>query len=119
MPSKYLATNKLFMFLITNHSTQLEQCAVEFSPAVIGAYVISRTDFSGVPAGTMGMIDELYDGGFMVAWDLPDRPLPEDWTYEGQWAVMPGIPLRDGFSYSELKHLRIPSEGEWAKLLGP
>lgn len=71
----------------------------------LGQKVVSNRDFSGVPSGTHGVVDEIYDGGVMVAWDLPDRPLPENWQYEGQWAAQPGVPLRDGFSEGEYQFL--------------
>lgn len=67
----------------------------------IGTMVKSNRDFVSVPAYSRGMIDEHYDGGVMVAWDLLDRPLPKDWEYTGQWAATPGVPLRDGFSHEE------------------
>lgn len=43
--------------------------------AKVGTRVKTLTDFSGVPAGTEGVIDEDYFTGVMVAWDLPDSPL--------------------------------------------
>lgn len=72
----------------------------------VGARVASRIDFAGVPAGTRGVIDELYASGFMVAWDLADRPLPAGYSrlclepeFEPAWQCQRGAPLRDGFSY--------------------
>ena len=67
------------------------------SEATIGVRVESLVDFSGVPKGTQGIIDEDYGSGITVAWDLPDRPLPPGYcTYDGRPVVVSGI-LRDGF----------------------
>lgn len=64
----------------------------------IGQRVRSKVDFSGVPKGTEGIIDFDYGTGFMVAWDLKDRPLPKNYKmWNGEPAVKPGMPLRDGF----------------------
>ena len=43
----------------------------------IGLRIKSNVDFSGVPSGTEGVIDEDYGSGVMVAWDLPSQPLPQ------------------------------------------
>lgn len=73
----------------------------------IGTRVRSRREFNGVPSGTEGVVDQTYDGGVMVAWDLRDRPLPDNWEYRGQWAGEPGVPLRDGFSEEEWRFLEV------------
>jgi len=73
--------------------------------AMIGTVVKSNRDFEGVPKGTEGLIDERYEGGVMVAWDLPHRRIPKGWKYTGQWAVEQGVPLRDGFGVDELRFL--------------
>jgi len=73
--------------------------------AITGSRVISNVDFSGVRSGTEGVIDEDYGTGVMVAWDLPDQPLPEGYrVYDGIPAIRSGI-LRDGFAWDELKYL--------------
>lgn len=79
--------------------------------AQIGVRIRSLRDFSGVPAGTEGIIDELYGDetgqleGCTVAWDMPDKPLPADYReYDGRPAIQSGI-LRDGFSWDDLQHL--------------
>ena len=75
--------------------------------AIIGTRVKSLVDFAGVPKGTEGVIDEDYYGiGIMVAWDLPDQPLPKNYScYDGKPAISSGI-LRDGFDKeTELKFL--------------
>lgn len=65
--------------------------------ARVGVRVRSRVEFPGVPKGTEGVVDEDYQTGVMVAWDLPDRPLPAGYSrYDGKPAVSTGI-LRDGF----------------------
>jgi hypothetical protein len=77
------------------------------SDAIIGQRVKTLRGFSGVPEGTEGVIDEDYGSGVTVAWDLPDRPLPEGYKqWNGKPAVAPGQPLRDGFDKeTELKYL--------------
>jgi len=70
----------------------------------VGTRVRSRRGFAGVPRGTEGVVDADYDSDVMVAWDLPDRPLPPDYgircmvsTFKPPMAAEPGAPLRDGF----------------------
>lgn len=71
----------------------------------IGTRVRSLVDFSDVPKGTEGIVDEQYSGGFMVAWDLPDSPLPKGYAvYDGRPAIVSRI-LRDGFSFEDAKYL--------------
>jgi hypothetical protein len=72
----------------------------------LGCEVVSLCDFSGVPKGTHGVIDELCSTGAMVAWDLPEHPLPKGYKYwNGKPSCAPGQPLRDGFSFQELQFL--------------
>lgn len=67
------------------------------SEARIGRRVLTLRDFAGVPAGTEGVIDEDYGTGVMIAWDLPNRPLPAGYkVYDGQPTILSGI-TRDGF----------------------
>jgi hypothetical protein len=74
----------------------------------VGTRVKSNREFSNVPLGTEGIIDEDYGSGVMVAWDLPDHPLPYGYR---QWDGMPAIAsriLRDGFDkQKELKLLDV------------
>ncbi len=49
---------------------------LSLNEAIVGAKVRCLCDFPGVPMDTVGQIVEDYDTGIMVAWDLPDRPLP-------------------------------------------
>jgi len=76
----------------------------------VGLRVRTVQEFSLVPRGTLGVIDEMYATGCMVAWDLPSNPLPAGYAkYEGLSAIQSGI-LRDGFDYeSELQFL-MPSD---------
>ena len=89
----------------------------------IGQRVKSLRDFCDVPAGTEGIIDELYDlerendqgvieerfTGFMVAWNLDKYPLPPNYKeYDGKPAFARGALLRDGFDVEkELQYLEI------------
>lgn len=75
----------------------------------IGQRVAAKEAFAGVPEGTEGVIDEDYGSGVMVAWDLPERPLPPGYTrHNGKPAVAPEQPLRDGFDKdTELKYLEV------------
>lgn len=82
----------------------------------IGIRIRSLSNFVCIPAGTEGVIDELYGdecgelSGFTVAWDLPDQPLPETYReYDGRPAIQSGI-LRDGFSWDELEHLEVVND---------
>ena len=70
---------------------------------VVGTRVRSRREFSGIPAGTEGIVDEDYGTGVMVAWDLTHTPLPPDYairctvsTFKHQPQSQAGAPLRDG-----------------------
>lgn len=75
----------------------------------IGQRVRSLETFSGVPEGTEGVIDEDYGTGIMVAWDLPNRPLPPGYvSHNGKPQIAPGQPLRDGFDKeTELQYLEV------------
>lgn len=65
--------------------------------AQVGVRVKALRPFQGVPEGTEGVIDQDYETGVMVAWDLPEHPLPEGYVaYDGKPAIATGI-LRDGF----------------------
>lgn len=75
----------------------------------IGTRIRSKVPFCSVPQGTEGVVDEHYillnRPGFMVAWDLPDRPLPVGYSqYDGKLPMLTGI-LRDGFEQDELQYL--------------
>ena len=77
----------------------------------IGQRVKSTRKFTGVPEGTEGMCDDLYEDGCTIAWDLPDRPLPKNWFWDiedmSKWAINPGVPLSDGFSKADLMYLEL------------
>ncbi len=73
----------------------------------VGTRVRALRAFVAVPKGTQGIIDEDYGDGVMVAWDLPDHPLPPGYKYDGRPAIVAGI-LRDGFDKElELKWLEV------------
>jgi hypothetical protein len=76
--------------------------------AQIGVRVKALREFVSVPEGTEGVIDQDYGTGVMVAWDLPDHPLPEGYAaYDGKPAIATGI-VRDGFDKaSELDTLAV------------
>ena len=82
----------------------------------IGQEVSSTVAFVDVPRGTRGVIVEDYGSGFMVAWDLPDRPYPH-WKSPEEVGAMMALekhcPLRDGFDKElELGCLVVaPAEG--------
>lgn len=78
---------------------------------VIGLRVRALRAFVGIPSGTEGVIDEVYNlgghRGVTVAWDLPDRPLPAGYRmWDGRPAFASKI-LRDGFGEDETHHLEI------------
>lgn len=74
--------------------------------ATVGTRVKSLVTFADVPAATEGIIDEDYGRGIMVAWDLPNNPLPPNWAYNGKPTL--GRPLRDGFDKkTELHFLEV------------
>lgn len=75
--------------------------------ATIGTRVRALVAFAGVPASTEGVVDEHYDGGLMVAWDLPEAPLPPGYReHDGAPAIRSRI-LRDGFGWDELELLEV------------
>lgn len=74
---------------------------LKIEEATIGTRVRALERFPGVPIGAEGVIDEDYGSGVGVAWDLPSRPLPENWQYvpdpENPLSWATGGPIRDGF----------------------
>ena len=76
--------------------------------AKIGVKIMSLESYHGVPVGTYGVIDEDYGRGVMVAWDLPEYPLPAGYSqHDGTWAVRSRL-LRDGFDKAtELENLAL------------
>lgn len=75
--------------------------------------VKTNRDFAGVPKGTEGIIDDDYGTGVMVAWDLPDRPLPRGYTkHRSKNNFGATFPLRDGFDKkTELMFLEVVEDG--------
>ena len=88
---------------------ELRTEAQELRVPAIGTRMRTKSQFCGVPVGTECVVDEHYhigtQLGFMVAWDLSDRPLPKNYReHDGSWAM--NCPyLRDGFGLGELKYL--------------
>lgn len=89
----------------------------------LGQRVRALRDFSGVPSGTEGVIDEIYFNGHpgvMIAWDLAESPLPAGYTvYDGAPLISSGI-LRDGFGrdkgFDETQYLELlPKKNSAAK----
>lgn len=74
---------------------------MRINEARIGVRIKSLVDFSGVPKGTEGVIDEDYGTGVMVAWDLPDQPLPKDYLVS---SFRRKNVLRDGFNKKDELH---------------
>lgn len=76
----------------------------------MGLRVKTRIPFSGIPAGTEGVIDQIderLNHDTVVAWDLPDSPLPPGYQeYDGRPAIQSGI-LRDWFADYELQYLEV------------
>jgi len=83
---------------------------------VVGTRVRSLRPFAGVPIHTEGVIDSATatsslsisdpeEDFWMVAWDLPESPLPAGYErWDGKWAIESGV-LRDGFNQYELQWL--------------
>lgn len=70
---------------------------MKIEEAIVGTRIRTLVSFCNVPEGTMGVIDEDYGTGVMIAWNLPEQPLPKGYVaYDGKPAVASGI-LRDGF----------------------
>lgn len=76
--------------------------------AIVGTRIKTNAAFSCVPLDTEGVIDEDYGTGIMVAWDLPDQPLPKGYSrHDGSPAIKHRL-LRDGFDKeTELHFLTI------------
>lgn len=74
--------------------------------AKVGTRIRTLRAFVSVPEGTEGVIDEDYETGVMVAWDLKDQPLPDGYhRHDGRSAIQTGF-LRDGFDkQTELQFL--------------
>jgi len=74
---------------------------------VQGARVRAERPFAGIPIHTEGVIDEADGESCVVAWDLPDSPLPKGYgKYDGRPAIASGI-CRDGFGSYELRWLTV------------
>lgn len=93
---------------------EIRQRKVDINAYKVGVWIESLCNFSGVPAGTIGLIVEDYGSGVTVAWDLPHQPVPRDLTAKqigALWAIDHRCPLRDSFNKTdELCYLKIRSE---------
>lgn len=78
------------MFYLTKRIDE-KQCTV-------GDLCMVLSDFSGVPAGTLGKVEEIYEEGVMIQWP----PNPND-----KWERKP---LADGFARDELEYLAFATE---------
>ena len=73
----------------------------------IGTRVRTNQPWPSAPVGTEGIVDEYFgNGGIMIAWDLPNQPLPSNYKVFDSKNPIRGI-IRDGFSESETKYLKI------------
>lgn len=87
-----------------------EDYTVDPAPYQVGARVKTNRAWPGVPLGTEGLICEDYGSGVTVAWDKPEKPIPDlpPETIGKLWAIEPQCPDRDGFDKSrELIYLDI------------
>jgi hypothetical protein len=79
----------------------------QIPPIQIGKRVRSLVDFASVPKGTQGVVDEYWQSSegiaIMVAWDLPERPLPQNYNFYDKDNKVDI--LRDGFIPREFKEL--------------
>ena len=73
----------------------------------LGTKVKTKVAWPSIPVGTEGIVDGHYDnGGIMIAWNLPDQPLPNNYIKFDLENQIRGI-IRDGFSESETKYLEV------------
>lgn len=83
---------------------------VDEKQCTIGDECMVLADFFGVPAGTKGIVSEIYDGGVMIAW-IGLHPVGSKTVNEITAAIRAGrcFPAAgfdtDGFSRDELEYL--------------
>jgi hypothetical protein len=78
---------------------------------VPGTRVRAERPFAGIPVHSEGVIDEANEESCVVAWDLPDAPLPKGYRkYDGKPAIASGI-VRDGFGTYGLRWLTVVRKG--------
>jgi hypothetical protein len=96
-----LTAASIFMFYLTKRTS--------ISERKVGDECIVLADFSGIPTGSKGHIDEIYRRGVMVQWrDILDPVINYTATPNGEHLVAHHIatrPRRDGFSEDELEYL--------------
>lgn len=76
----------------------------------VGTRVRTTVAYYRVPQGTEGVVDEHYERlgstGLMVAWDLPDQPLPPGYMRHNSDRPIREI-IRDGFSLDEIEAFEV------------
>ena len=86
---------------------------MKIEEAKLGVRVRSLRDFNSVPKGSIGVIDEVYPDGIMVAWDVPPGILPKDYNgFPGKFRGPPWFAaaiIRDGFDEKDLEYLEVVS----------
>lgn len=95
--------NQLYKEMLTRKNLD------QISAIPIGRFVKNLIDYAGVPCGTRGVVDEHWQSSqgisIMVAWDLPNRPLPKNYRIYDS-GININI-LRDGFTPNEFKNLEV------------
>jgi hypothetical protein len=79
--------------------------------AIVGTQVKSLVPFFNIPKGSIGIIDEDYHYGVMVAWDIPKGILKRTPRFDLKdpktWGIRTGV-IRDGFDKeTELQFLEV------------
>lgn len=78
----------------------------------VGDVVMVLADFSGVEAGTKGVVTNIYDGGMMVTWArLNTVETIRKRLQKGDTFLAAKGWLNDGFSREELKYLGVQTQG--------
>ena len=99
--SLFVHNLSILMFYLTKR-TSVDECKR-------GDECMVLADFSGIPAGSKGHIDEIYRRGVMIQWhDIPDPVISYTATPNGDHLVAHHIgmrPRRGGFSEDELEYL--------------
>lgn len=87
-----------------------------------GEKVMVLADFSGIPAGTKGIVSEIYDNGVMISWIRRSYPGGNKSEEEIMQAIKEGrcYPAAgfdtDGFSRDELEYLAFETNKHPSKL---
>ena len=80
---------------------------VDEKQCTLGEKVMVLSDFTGVPAGTKGVVVEIYDEGVMVAWEKDGKTCDEIKAAldAGEMVCNARGFFCDGFSRDELEYL--------------